>query len=484
MLRRVAFVLIACLLLVASMRRVEAATSDWLVVSDVHFDPFAYPHIVQRLAETPPNRWRAVFLSQGQQPFSNYGSDSNFALLESALDAMRNQVAQPPVVIITGDFLAHNFREKFDRTVRDHDDAHYNAFVKATIAFLAIEFRTAFPRARLIPVVGNNDNGCADYQTTPGSPFLAAMASAWGASVGAPDPNAFAAQFATGGYYTVPLPAGNAQAVVLNDVFWSTQYRNACGQKSAAPGADELTWLAATTKSLGASNVWVIAHIPPGVDAYSTLHGNPDTPVLFLTPHFNDAMIDALLRGPVHVVFSLAGHTHMNAYRMIGPDPSRPYVPMVLVPSISPIFNNNPAFTVLRVDDETATVDDLQVFVLDDLAALAKNGRGGARWQREYDFDSTYGHGPIDAPHFAAIQQSIFSDERVRRRFESYFDSGSGRAPMTDATWHAYWCANVALTVTEYSACASPQIQRQLPPHPPAPPLPSPTPLPSPSASP
>lgn len=481
MMRRIAFLLVACLLLVAATQQpVRAATQQWLVISDVHFDPFADAKLAQRLADAPLSRWRAILSDGGAQPFSNYGSDTNFPLLESTLDEMRNQVNAPPVVIITGDFLAHGFREKFNRSVRNHDDAHYAAFVDDTMRFLANEFRLAFPRARLIPAIGNNDNACADYQPNPGSPFFASMAAAWGGSVGAPDPNAFVSQFSTGGYYTVPLPAANAQAVVLNDVFWSAQYRNACGVKTADPGGDELTWLANTMKSIGPKNVWVIAHIPPGVDVYTTLHLNASVPILFLTPKFNDAMINALLAGPAHVVVALSGHTHMNSYRILGPDPSRPYTPLLVVPSVSPIFANNPTFSILQVDDQSAAVEDAQYFVLDDLSALAKNGRQRANWRREFDFDSVYGRGTIDAAHLESVQRSIFDDERVRRRYQEFYDGSSGRAPIAEGTWHAYWCADVALTQTEYQACAAPQIQTQLPPHPSAPPAPSP----APSASP
>ena len=116
-------------------------------------------------------------------------------------------------------------------------------------------------------MIGNNDSYCGDYQSTPHDAFLAHMAAAWAASVGASDPNAFIAQFSTGGYYSVPLPVDHAQAIVLNDVFWSANYKNACGDPKADPGGDELRWLQSTQAALPAGTpVWVIAHIPPGVD--------------------------------------------------------------------------------------------------------------------------------------------------------------------------------------------------------------------------
>ncbi|MGC2130076.1 MAG: hypothetical protein WA629_08270 [Candidatus Aquilonibacter sp.] len=457
---------------------VLATVQPWIVLSDLHFDPFTQPHIVDRLAAAPPERWRAIFESADVSAPSGRGYDTNDALLELTLDGARTAVPDPRVVIVAGDFLAHDFRAKFTRTAKVHDDAAYDAFVDKSVAFLAWELQAAFPRARLLPVIGNNDGYCGDYQSTPHDAFLAHMAAAWAASVGASDPNAFIAQFSTGGYYSAPLPVDHAQAIVLNDVLWSAKYKNACGDPKADPGGDELRWLQSTQAALPAGTpVWVIAHIPPGIDVYATLHAPAGSaPVPFLADRFNDAFLTALDSSST-VVMSIAGHTHMDSYRAIGPDASTLRAPMLVVPAVSPIFGNAPSFTVLDVDSVTAQVDDSQVFIL-------TKAKDDWTWHREYDFDSVYGRGAIDATHLWSVQQAIFGDERVRRRFEEFYQGGDGTAPITDSTWRSYWCANVALTVTEYTACAMPQIEHDLLPHPSPPPAPTPTPSPAPTSSP
>ncbi len=455
---------------------VLAAAQPWIVLSDIHFDPFAQPRLVDRLAAAPPDRWRAIFATGDASAPSGPGSDTNDALLESTLDGAHDAVSNPRAVIITGDFLAHEFRAKFDRTAKTHGDAAYAAFVDKTIGFLAWELQTAFPRAHLIPAIGNNDGYCGDYESTPHAAFLAHMAADFAASVGAPDPTAFITQFSTGGYYTVPLPAGNAQAIVLNDVFWSTNYKNACGDPKADPGGDELTWLQATQAALApATPVWIIAHIPPGVDVFSTMRAKSGSaPVMFLADRFNGQFLTSLDSRSA-VVMSIAGHTHMNSFRDIGPDPTTPRAPMLIIPSVSPTFGNAPSFAVVDVDTTAAWVTDAQVYLL-------SKSKDAWTWHREYDFDSVYGRGTIDAAHLWSAQQAIFGDERVRRRYEEYYQSGGGIAPITDSTWRAYWCANVALTATDFTACAMPQIQRDFPAHPPAPSIsPSPSPAPSPS---
>ncbi|HTU69429.1 MAG TPA: hypothetical protein VMF11_03830 [Candidatus Baltobacteraceae bacterium] len=467
-----AIVLGAALLLVAPARAAGPAQA-WLVLSDIHFDPFTQPHLVDRLAAAPADRWRAIFAAAPATAPSGIGSDTNYALLESTLEGARNAVPNPPIVIVAGDLLAHEFRAKFDRTATDHDDAAYDAFVDKTIGFLAWELQEAFPRSRLLPAIGNNDSYCGDYETAPHGAFLAHMAAAFAGSIGVTDPTAFIAQFSTGGYYTAPLPVDGARAIVLNDVFWSADYKNACGDPKADPGGDEVKWLQSAQNAIPAGTpVWIIAHIPPGIDAISTIRGRAVVP--FLTDGFNQAFITALDSGSA-VVMAIAGHTHMDSFRVIGPDASTPRAPMLVVPAVSPIFGNAPSFTVLAVDPNSAQVDDSRVFILSKI-------RSQWSWHREYDFDSIYGSGPIDASDLWRVQQTIFGDERVRRRFEEFYQSGGALTPVTELFWRAFWCADVALTVTEYTACAQPQIQHNLPPHPSPPPLPSPSP--SPSASP
>ncbi|MGD0966835.1 MAG: hypothetical protein ABR949_01005, partial [Candidatus Aquilonibacter sp.] len=471
MLRSVlAFALVVATLLVTPATVLAASPQAWIVLSDVHFDPFTQPRLVDRLAAAPPERWRAIFATGDVTAPSGRGSDTNDALLESTLDGARNALPDPRIVIVAGDFLAHDFRAKFERTAKVHDAAAYAAFVDKTIAFLAWELQAAFPRAHLLPVIGNNDNACGDYQSTLHDAFLSHMAAAWAGSAGAADPNAFIAQFSTGGYYTIPLPAGGAQAIVLNDVLWSVNYKNACGDPKTDPGGDELRWLQSTQAAIAPGTpVWVIAHMPPGVDVYATLHAPAGSaPIPFLTDRFNDALLTALDSSST-VVMSIAGHTHMNSFRAIGPDPSKPRAPMLVVPAVSPLFGNAPSFTVLDVDGSTAQVNDEQIFIL-------TKSKDDWLWHREYDFDSVYGPGPIDAADVSRVQQAIFDDERVRYRFEEYYQSGDGIAPITDTTWRSYWCANVALTLTEYTACAMPQIERDLPPHPSPPPAATPTP--------
>ena len=479
--RWLTFVLLGFLLLATRSAR-ASSIQHWIVTSDVHFDPFTDAHLASRLNAAPVERWRGIFQSAGL-PFSHYGTDTDYPLLESALDSMRNQDPNPPIVIVAGDFLGHDFRKKFVQTIHSSDEGAYEAFVNKTIAFLAAEFRGAFPRAQFLPVLGNNDSYCGDYQGAPASPFLAHVAANWATSAPTPDLLAWIRQFSVGGYYEADLPVGGARAIVLNDVFWSSNYTNPCGKPGEDPGGDEMSWFRSALAAAPRGPLWVIAHIPPGPDVYTTLQNAAagKGTSMFLDAKYNDAFLSALVKGGV--TMSIAGHTHMNAFRVIGPDSSTPIVPMLLVPAISPAFAGNPSYDIVDVDGASAAVADYRVFVLDDLAALSRDPRHAAKWRREYDFDGTFGGGAVDAHHLDAVEQAMFVDGRVRARFEQFYDGESGRASIDERTWRAYWCGSVALTMTSYDACAMPQVQRSLPPQPSAPPVAA-SPAPSPTRSP
>ncbi|MHB8146117.1 MAG: metallophosphoesterase [Vulcanimicrobiaceae bacterium] len=485
--------LLSCICIAACTATLPAAgappppTAHMIFLSDIHFNPFADRAIVDRLAASPVGRWRSIFTAANMQRFSGYGSDTDFPLLESALDAMKTEVAQPDEIVITGDFLAHGFRKQFDAVLPRRSDAQYDEFVDKTIAFLALEFEAAFPRSRILPTIGNNDGYCGDYQSTPGSPFLAHMAQAWASSVGGTRNGAFVTQFSKAGYYEMSLPSEHLVAIVLNDIYWSPKYQNACGDAKSDPGGDELAWLTSQLKAIpSGSQAWVIGHIPPGVDVYSTVHAAvPGTVTMFLADRFNDGLVGLLQDPNSFVSLALAGHTHMNDFRIVASPTSVFAVPLEIVPSISPIFANNPSFVVVNVSGTPARIADEAVVTLEGLAALTKAVHGEPHWHVEYRFDRAYGASGVDAANLERLHSTMLTDEPVRDRFDRFYDGGSGRAPITGATWHAYWCGQVAMTAVAYAACDMPQIQTNaLPPQPSPPPAPATPPTPAPTPSP
>ena len=419
-----------------------ASRSPWLLVSDVHFDPFGDPALAGALARTPASGWPAIFARSTAGP-SPYFADTNAALLASSLAAMRARAPSPAVVIVAGDFLAHEFPQRFAAAVPGASNAAYEAFVDKTIAFIALEFGTAFPHAQFVVTLGNNDGYCGDYAATPGSPFLAHFADAFAPLVErdgrAPG---FARDFARAGYYTAELPGEpGGEIVALDSVYWSAKYDNACGSPGSDPGAAELQWLAARVAARPAPAYrWFLTHIPPVPDQYSSLRAGRPVPFLQAAAAQRLLALTATAR-PAAFVF---GHVHHASFEIVGPGDGSG-VPGLVVPSISPVQGNDPAFIVADVSPG-GILTDFTTYVL-------PLEEPGAPWTFEYDFDGAYGAAAFETRDLVTLQARLAAEPALWQRYARYYNSGSTTAAIAPGTWPWYWCGDVELDAAAYGAC-------------------------------
>ncbi|MGH6920104.1 MAG: metallophosphoesterase, partial [Geminicoccaceae bacterium] len=363
----------------------------FLIISDIHFDPFADPAIVEQLVAAEASAWRGIFASSGQQGFAQYGSDTDYPLMTSALAAARRVLPRPDFVLYAGDHLAHDFETKFDTYAGGGSEA-YERFVIKTMTFVAQQLWAAFPRAPVYAALGNEDSICGDYMIAPGERFLAAVGELWAAH--SEHPQAFA-DFRIGGFYAVPHPTvPDRDLVVLNNVFWSTSYDDRCNPQGGDPGAAQLAWLEWTlyrTKLRGRS-ASLLFHIPPGIDSFNAAHGKSSCADNVL-PYLQDVYAKPFLalleryRGILEV--SYAGHTHMDNFRVVTTPAGAPILLTHITPAISPIYQNNPGFGVVLYD---RTSGDLMDYATIYLTNLAQAGHGEpARWAIEYTFRDAYG---------------------------------------------------------------------------------------------
>jgi sphingomyelin phosphodiesterase acid-like 3 len=429
----------------------QPAARPWLLLSDIHFNPFDDPRIVDELVQAPATRWHAILAASSAAP-SGYFNDTNFALLSSAIGGMRRYVPDPAVVVIDGDFLAHRFPEQFASAEPTASPGVYDRFVDKTIAFMAWEFDAAYPRAQFAITLGNNDGYCGDYKSTPSSPFLANMASVWRPLVdrGGSAPN-FAREFSTGGYFTASSPDKSTTLVALNSVLWSSYYENACGG-GGDPGADELDWLTSALSPAPGANRIVLMHIPAGIDEYASLRANK--PVPFLQDAYAPRLLGLLTGKNAGTTGIVASHIHHASFAIVQRGDGAG-VPALLVPSISPIFANNPAFVAARFDAATGAIADATTYDL-------PLGTPAAGWKPEYTFSTAYGVGGFDAPSLEKLQANLAADPTLRATFAAYYNSESTVAMISPPTWPWYWCGHVNLDPTGYASC----VARLLPPLP------------------
>src|SRR6187455_3808197 len=119
MIRIIAF----CAAAVLAGCRASAPSPQVLVFSDLHFNPLSDPGQIGALQRADVEDWPSILAGSAPAVPSTYGTDTNHALLESALAAMQQAAPAPDLVLIAGDFLAHGFQSNFKKAAPGADTA-------------------------------------------------------------------------------------------------------------------------------------------------------------------------------------------------------------------------------------------------------------------------------------------------------------------------------------------------------------------------
>ncbi len=392
---------------VAQAAPASEQTVPALLVSDIHFEPFWDPAKVSQLVAAPIRQWDAIFAASPspdreqrftslQQSCHARGVDSSYALFASSLRAMQIHAAGAKFVTVSGDLLSHNFSCKYSTLFPQPAPSAYRAFVEKTLDYVLGELRGVFPGVPVFAALGNNDSDCDDYRLDPHSSFLADIAKRVVAGYSSSASKAALETFTAGGYYSAALPAPlrHARLLVLDDIFMSNHYQT-CGGKSDSTAARlQISWLRqqlALARRNG-EKVWVMGHIPLGIDPYSTLSKmksvcDGKSAETFLS---SDELAITLTEFGDVIQLAIFAHTHMDELRLLKPPPdashpaTRPGVAIKMVPSISPINGNSPSFTVARIDPSSAVMSDYEVI------SVSNQSGADIAWTEEYDFADTY----------------------------------------------------------------------------------------------
>jgi hypothetical protein len=260
------------------------AKGKLLIVSDIHFNPMSDVTLVAELAAADPSQWKSILQRTSPDSFSPYGQDTNWWLLQSALDQMRKTLPHPAFVIYAGDLLAHEFPKTYVNATHDKDPEHYRAFVLKTFDFLAIEFRKRWPNTKILVTPGNNDEECGDYSVQAGGTFLSDTAQS--ARDLAQADATFTSDWKALGSYNLPHPTiAGVRIISLNTIFFSDKYHatsfsKGCAVVASTAPSDLLQWLQSNLAAARQANqkVWLMFHIPPGIDGYATTHNHAAPP--------------------------------------------------------------------------------------------------------------------------------------------------------------------------------------------------------------
>jgi hypothetical protein len=456
--------------------------SKFLLVSDLHFNPMADLALVTDLAASDPQRWESILDRSTPAAFSQYGSDTNWWLLKSAMKQFPATLAHPAFVMVTGDLLAHDFPQTYQSATHDSDPHHYHQFVLKTVQFLALQLQQKFPGTKIFITPGNNDNDCGDYSIEAGGIFLSDTAPVARELAAADDQ--FVTSWKSLGSFNVPHPSlPGVRIISLNSIFLSQKYQvlsssQGCNPVSSTAAADLLTWLEKNLADATQANqkVWLMFHIPPGIDGYASAMSrtssitkgatdNAETCGTSIVPMWVPewtAQFDALLaKYQSTVIVGFAGHTHSDDFRLIGDaGPARKFV--LVDPAISPVYQQNPSFRVVDYRSD-GNVANQSTYYLTNLKSASKTSRG--RWKKEYTFTKKWQASELDTASLGKLYDEVVADEKVRARWlQAYAVSGpaeTGEIPIV----RGLFCAVEAMTVESYKACycAAPTVAKAIP---------------------
>jgi sphingomyelin phosphodiesterase acid-like 3 len=416
-----------------------------VVFSDVHFNPFYDPSLFPALVAADTGEWEGIFKTSKITAPSAWGADTNYPLLALALSSIKQNLGASPLIIFTGDILGHYLPQQFYQNINgtskprnDADVAAMKDFIDKTVAFFMGQVRSSAGNIPVMFAVGNSDSYTG---LGPDSSFLSNTAELYYTQFlnGIVDHQTFLNTFTSGGYYSAEMPGTNLMVIGLNTFEFSPYFGNA----NLSAVSAELAWLDTTLASAqaGGKRVWLLMHVPPGADKYSTAqnvddNGHITSVAMMWNQDYQTSFLQILSKYPGLITQMLTAHTHMDEYRIVSPG-----IPAVTTPSIAPYFGNNPAFKIFTFSQDTFKSTDYSIMNYD----LAINPE---HFNSYYPFSTAYlMHGYLN-DSLLQLYPELAAENAKQQLYRKHYFSGHNYSipvtgtfnPITDKDWPVYWC--------------------------------------------
>lgn len=424
---------------------------SFIVFADIHFNPydgcqnkFPCPMVVQ-LVHADYKDWDAIFSKYNASALNTYGTNTNYPLFTSSLNAIQKQAQAHSVgfALFLGDSLAHRYQINYRKYSGDKTKTGYQAFVKKTMQYFALSVHNKLSNIPVYFVVGNNDSYTDDYGSVPSGPFFHDLTTTWVSLVNDKNnQNNFATEFPTAGYYEVNFPNSENKLIVLNTVLFATQVR---GSENHEAAQAELTWLAARLKFAEENNQKVLLafHIPVGINVYPIIKDPFHFIHSFWRKDVTQQFLTFLDQYPV-VSGILTGHLHMDGFVLLGKNHN---IINTFVPAISPIFSNNPAFKIYFYDPKTLALKNYLTFF------LPLKNYNTQQWEFEYSFNKVYQPKCVDC-NLAIGAEKLPEEGQLANAYLSFLPVSSQQTKIAGPKWLPYyWCSIWNTAPMTYKSC-------------------------------
>ncbi|KAF0704763.1 Aste57867_7264 [Aphanomyces stellatus] len=333
-----------------------------------------------------------------------YKADTSPRLFESALAYAQTVLASPDFFLYTGDAVAH----------MDHNESFLAQSVAVSVSTMQKYFHVV---ANATAILGNAD--CVlDYEfnvtdptTTTTNPTIGTVDQVWRPLL---SPSHFA-QFDARGYLWYNVEP-RLVLITLNTVPYSPKhFPNTTAMDDPF---DQFQWLRATLAAVRANQsfAYIAGHIPPIIDSYT---GSAQWVPKYIVAY------KAIVRDfPDIIKAQLFGHVHSIEYRLPQDNLG---APLFTSGAISPLFGNNPSFTIWEYDNTTFDLLDYTVFATN----LTKHSNTVA-WKRLYRASLVYNLSSLTTPPLASLSKRMVSDPTLRNAYYRHSKADSPAVPPCD----------------------------------------------------
>lgn len=441
--------------------------SQFINFTDLHFNPFYDTTLVASLDKSDVNLWDSIFATSAHKSVSKYDEETNYFLLKSAFEAMHHKIEKPDFMIFTGDYICHDFGENYTKYSGNSNMDDMHKFLLKTITYITKQATTIFPEVLIIPTFGNNDSYCGDYHLQNNGEFLQDFSKLYKPILGNCLSTTEAVNFEKHGYYSIKSPLNTSLKIIsLNSIYFSIKYQSDkytwnCNCQNPKQNQDsiaqkELKWFEEQLADSKIKNekVWIITHIPPGINVFNTIEKNTDKnnvkAVLYWNEKYNKQYLDLLETYSNQIFTTMTGHTHMDDFKLHNTNSSASYIH--ISPSVSPVFGNNPAFQIIDYNITQSKFTDYTTYFIN------IEDQQPTQWKKEYSFTETYPVKNLDAMAYDSLYTAMNTDSTYRLKYSHNFGVNSTHATIIDKTnWCWYNCGISSTLPVNFDNCVAQQ---------------------------
>ncbi len=427
-----------------------------LLISDIHLSPFIDAAILPDLVAQPISQWDALFAVATNGLFTRDASGwktTSPLLLQSALLNAKAAVPNPDAVLYAGDFVEYEIDQTYTNLVPGGTVEEGHALILKTTQYVHGKLRDAFPDAPLFFTLGNNDTFLGDYDIEEsGDAYYAATAATFhsGAITNLIAYDAFAATFTNSGSFAAPF--GPGRVVSLQTAYLSANY-----PRGTNSGREQLERLELELQSAEAAGepVWILLHIPPGINPYETLRQQQaGAPAAAASDWQEPFLITFCQLAAAHsetIAGIVGGHYHNRSWQLIAdPATTNPVATLQIANGILYNHGNNPGFTMLTYDRQTLAFVAENTYSLD-VATYEGTLDPDVPWSIRYSQNQGYGIPDLTIASLESAWTSMAGfDSAPARHYNAEYSGGRPPYAITSTNWPVYRNAIRYTTPTQF----------------------------------